>query len=692
MGIRLDWEVESEAGWSEVGEDAAALAARKRRNRRLRIAALVLLAILATAGGTMGWRLYSIGRQLRADLRTIAELETRSLREGNRSTFLAMQADYEEWQRDQSRTFDDYQQLDERIQVTGKIISLEITADQARVVVEEIYDGKPYHVTWFYTRTDEGWRHVPPNPNHWGEQTSLETVHFRIAYHTQDEALAKRVAIQVDKWWDAACRVTDCLEVPDAPQIRIEADPLVDMGWATYNPNVLIIPSPGLGRVPADGSDDPTLFPTIASYLAEYWADSVIHTQLSLPRTQFSEVAWLRSELELYLNHRFDENAPRSGFFHPLVEKHGPSVVREVLAVMPHYEGVFSFPSQLEQITGTPADQLNVDWGPYLAQRLRGESALIRDGYVSEARLLYSDTVGRETEVQEGVVNFATEVAADPSTIELLSVRKVGELTWIEVRFTSRTPDGAQRIVYEPYRYANGQWVHVAALSSDWGAGQIEETSHIRLIYRDLDAPYAEGLAAYLEQAYIFAANDFEIEQSSLDNMDITITPNAFTHFSGNDMVIVSLYASGYDPTLTPSSYAQTEIARRLITHLLSTRIRSLPINHPISASFLTWEMDQRGLNSEAALSGLLDEHGRVGANWLMDQAHPLSFVSPYEDVDYAEARALVDVLVKRYGKQAVPTMLEHLGAGVNMDDWLMRGFGITFADVQAEWEAELSR
>jgi hypothetical protein len=694
MGIRLDWEVESEAGWSEVGEDAAALAARKRRNRRLRTAGLVLLTIIAIVGGTMGWRLYSIGRQLRADLKTIVEIETRSLREGKRSTFLSMQAEYEEWQREQSRTFDDYQLLEDRIQVNGKIVNLEITADLARVVVEEIFNGKPYHVTWFYQHTEDGWRHIPPNPNQWGAQASLETVHFRISYHAEDEALARRLAVQVDEWWDAACRITDCVDDPVAPQIRIEPDPLVDMGWASYDSDVLIIPSPGLGRVPADGSDDPTLFPTVARYLAGYWADSTVFEQFKHPELEYSQAQWLRDELAIYVNHRFDDSVPRSGFFNPLAEDYGTEIVRQILEQMPSNEELFSFPDMLEEITGTPAEQLNVDWGTYLAQRLRRESSLVSRGFLTEARLIYG---GGGSGRDEGgpIVNFPTEVAADPASIELLSVRKSGEmirLVWIEVRFTLRTAEGGSYIAFEPYRLFQGQWRHESVVSADWGEVQTEESQYISLNYTDLDASYAEGLAPYLERQYLQAARDFGVDTNALPGINVTIIPTTFTHPSGNDIMISSLYAAGYDPAFTSSSYVQTEVGWRLIANLLTQRVPMLPINHPISASFIIWEMDRSGLNGQAALTGLLDEYGPVSARFLVDQSNPLSFIPPYEDTDYAKARALLDVLVNRYGERAVPTLLDNLYESSSVDDWLIRSFDISFASIQADWEAALNR
>src|SRR5687767_3108394 len=141
MGIKLDWKVEAEGGWAEVGEDEAVLEVRRRRAQQLRQIGLGVLAVgLLIAAGII-WRLYAVEQQLRKNLEATIIAETSALRIGDLNGFLQAQSTIGEWDRIQRRTFADYHELGNRLSGTSTIVSMDIRTDQAQVVLEETIDG-----------------------------------------------------------------------------------------------------------------------------------------------------------------------------------------------------------------------------------------------------------------------------------------------------------------------------------------------------------------------------------------------------------------------------------------------------------------------------------------------------------------------------------------------------------------------
>ncbi|MEJ2149802.1 MAG: hypothetical protein P8Z40_09990, partial [Chloroflexota bacterium] len=150
MGIKLDWEVESEGGWDEVGEDRQAAVDRRRRARRVRRVLAGVLFVAALGAGAVAWRLRQVGRQLEADLEAAVAAETLALRIGDREGFIALQSDLGGWQLAQARTFEEYQALAPALEVPGEVLDLAVDGRQGQVSLRELVEGQPYRVQWFY--------------------------------------------------------------------------------------------------------------------------------------------------------------------------------------------------------------------------------------------------------------------------------------------------------------------------------------------------------------------------------------------------------------------------------------------------------------------------------------------------------------------------------------------------------------
>jgi len=632
---------------------------------------------------------------------------------GDESGFLAAQADIGEWRRLQSIAFDQYRALGDRVDVTGEIRELDITAHQARVVLEEQLDGRHYHVLWFYEHNGGVWQHIPPSPDFWGKQTSSPTPHFDFTYYEEDAALAEALKVRMNGWWETSCQLTQCRAAIPPTQVRaawlprlrvrIEPDPLVRLGWASYDDNTLLIPSPLLGRVAADGSVDPVLLNSIASLLAERWASAIMERFAQAQIAPAPELAWLEGELAIWLHQAMSNAAPAHGFFGPLAETYGVGIVLDILLQAPSIAANDSIIPAVESATGAPALSLPVEWDGYLAYRLRSEAALIAQGHTVEATVLYRDP---QREAPPFVLDVPLETLADPSTIEVISTRSVGELVWAEVRFAAG--DNVRRIAFEPFRLADGRWVHTWAEIQDWGALHEDRSANFVLKYYDLDAFATQGLLPTLEQLYGVVSADYGLDPAENPSIRVTVTPTAANADSVSSIVrrpfpaevgqsaseiqiiVPSAYVVIRADGVSVAEHVREVAARELASQLLIRRLEGFPANHPLAVAFLTWEAERIGLDANAVREFTIAEQGRIRPLWPEDGSGWLAFQTPYQDVDYLQARILLDVLVEQHGMQAVPLLLENLPTSANVDDWLSRSLGITHAAIQPAWQAAM--
>ncbi len=684
MGIQLDWEVEAEGGWEEIGEDPEAARARRRRNRRLRNGLLVLLALAALVSGAVAARLRQVKKQVRAELESTVAAETLALRIGDRSSYLRLQSEIGEWQRIQGDRFDEYQSLGERVAPNGEIVDLAIDGESARVVLRERIDGQPYLVTWFYERDETGWRHVPPAADAWGQAIQAASTYFDYGFPEADRALAEALMPVLDSWWTTACHLMGCqgTELP-RPRIEIVPDPLTEIGWADYDPWTLLIPSPSLRRVPEGGYRlDTELTAALADLIASRWA----HVMLTQGRDNISpasDLAWAERELALWLRHELDPSAPPSEFVASLAEAYGPDLGTSLVQAIRYHDRLIP---ALQSLTDVPVAELPVSWNSYLAHRLQAETRLVAEGYVTEAGLLFRDLDAMQG--SEPVLDFPVEQHARPDSIAVIGVWPVHNGVLTGVRFEQVGSLPGEMVTVEPFRLTSDGWVHTRMAADFWGAEYEEQSEHFELHYYELDASTVEGLLPYLESVYAYLARVLVLPpnqpapDTSPDTTPFLVFVSPYTQeafLSSQPPVIVEAYASvlrvpspygiALPADVTMQSYAQASTAWELVKALITRQVSPVPADNQVTVAFIGWAMAQIGVDY-AALPG------------------------PAQEMlaDSLATQVLLDLLVELYGPDAIPLLLENLPGSSSVDEWLARSLGVEdISTVREAWQGCLA-
>jgi hypothetical protein len=469
MGIKLDWQVESEQSQMKATEDPDARRRRQIARRQMLAVVAALACVLAGIGGLIAWRLWSVDNRIRQDLLDTVEVEITALRVGDLANYMAVQRSASNaFMLEQSRRFEEYQQLKQarRIDLTGEILSVEIDQQRGRVVVQEIIDGVPYQVVWFYwhyedsgTSDQAGWRHVPDDLTFWGEARTINAGPVQIDYHALDERLAQALAPRLPDWWTTACQRIACGQAAPDLQVQIVAERDKTLGWAADDPWTLRIPSPLVGRSRADLPLSPELEQDIARQIADRLVRRALGDGTQPP---VSDAAWLQSEIARWLAADFlgqnSPTPPANNFVQSLVIGYGPGVPNTLLAAV---QGGALVDGMLLAVTGVQAANLSVeqlnalDWRGFFQWRVQQEINLLAQGDTAGFTALYDQD-------SLDALNAAAQHQADPS-------------------YTA--PPGPQVITVTISRDEQGQTLaYVSATQNQGGVSLTETTIYWRLV------------------------------------------------------------------------------------------------------------------------------------------------------------------------------------------------------------------
>lgn len=476
MGIKLDWEIEAEQSRLRATEDPRAR--RRRRQARQRLIVLIALIVLVGAGAVAAarWRLDQVDSRLRQDLIDTVAVEVAALRVGDFANFISIQRSASDaFMLEQSRLFDEYQSLKQthRVQLTGQVRDIAIEDRTGRVVVEEIIDGVPYHVVWFYwyyedgsTSGQAGWRRVPENLTFWGEARTINTPDLEIQYNALDETLAQGLAPRVQTWWTNGCRILACLN--NTPAITLEIIPRrpSTVNWSAYDAWTLEITSPLVGRARADTPVAPEMERAVTEQLARRLVRLAAG---DLPPVSTADAAWLYDELARWLGDRmlYGESVPSPlpGFTESLIDLYGPSAPVTLARTL---QPATSLHDVFMALAGVPTDQVSPDvlnafrWTDFFTWRLTLEQRLLNQSDSASMFLTLYDMNSTDAASEAHIRLDSPAYAARPvPDVQRVTITRQGAELIALVDVTR--PDNAQSAPETlRWRYSGGTWKRVS--------------------------------------------------------------------------------------------------------------------------------------------------------------------------------------------------------------------------------------
>lgn len=449
MGIQLDWEIEAEREQvRQAGEDAALR--RKRRQARWRAFFIILgvVGLFALGAGAVWLRLRTVDEQIEETLRSTVEAEVAALRIGDATAFLNLQRSASaDWQFMQQSTFDTYQtlKLEHNIQLTGRVLNTAVDGMRGRVAVEEIIDGTPYTLVWFYWRYDDGWKHVPADYTFWGEVQTANGQGVAVRYRQVDQPLAQSVLQNVERWLQTGCALLTCDGLQEIA-VDIVADPGLGMNWSESNPWLLQIPSPYTARARADIPFDINMQLQAASLVAERMMNVVSgDLQPVFP----ADAYYLKSAVGSWLVGRFTQINTNSFLVDSLVNNYGEQTVGQLVRVLePNATAAV-----INKITATASlDQANLDWRDFLTWRLSLETEFINRQDETNLIALY-DPSARDFAYQRLSTGTTGEQWVVVSAMPETSPEGI-----FQIRATTQVGSDATRQEAVLFRLVDGTW------------------------------------------------------------------------------------------------------------------------------------------------------------------------------------------------------------------------------------------
>ncbi|GAB4481346.1 MAG: hypothetical protein Kow00124_29020 [Anaerolineae bacterium] len=720
MGIQLDWEFETERGIEKIGEDPAELARRARVRRRARILLIALAALLliSTAAGLLRRR--ALIEERRAELEAAVHAEVLALNIGDRESYLALHDSGGAWDISPGDRFTAYRALMPGLRLTGEVLALDVHPRDGRVTLREELDGQPYRVTWYYRYGPGGWRHVPPAPQVWGRERALETAHFTLFYHAEDEALARHLADRIDGWWETARRATG-FEMPQGrAAVVISPSPAPGQPPRDGFLFTVSVPSALLDRQPEGEAVAPQTAATALDRLAGGWAAYMLHGD----PTYRAATYWLDRQMQLHLLHQIDPSQPPSAFLNTLAELHGPDFILAMVSRLSRSEDdLAALRALLDE--RAPADEAALP--AYLTGVLRAESALWVAGFRSGRVAIFQDPSTEPPLVRPGsMVGLAI-----PNTVEVIGVQRRGDILWAEVRYRfnpavfhndlapypARVPGRETLPHIEVFRLVNGRPVHSTIRPGDPGQSIVEAASGVALHYRALDAPFAAGLAAEIAAAYQHIAADFGLtDPAARPAVDAFVVTQLDDLGDGDTFALID--SPPYMWCCTTPDAPREALRQRLLTQLIHQVIAYqtdgvLP-HTPLRQAFVHWGQARLGIDSEtyffepvprgeprgggsaAALPGPTGGgpvHGPLPPQRPQTLADLWAFeegAAAYSRPEQQAANLLIDLLAEQYGPEIIPALLAALPGARSAGEWLAAVPGVDAAALEAEWQARL--
>ncbi len=451
MGVKLDWEIESEReAYRDLGEHPRDRMQRRANRRRAIVAILLVAGLIVGLVGLVLWRLWTVDSTIERQLRDTIAAEATALRIGDIAAYLNIQrSESESWVLGQTSLFWAYQQLklERQVDLTGRVLGLTIDENRARALVEEVIDGERYQRLWFYWRYADGWRHVPADVTFWGQEVSLEGSNLSLIFAELDRPLAEALKPSLDLVWGEGCRWLACATPLPALTVRIVPEAVVGVSWSPDAPDELRIASPLTDRARVAVPLEPDLAGQVGRLLAERLVRQALGGLQPQPT---ADAAFVVGALGDWLTGRFlgDGGALGSSFVESLAQAYGDQAVGMLARVVQPDSNIGMLTAAFE----IPLDELQVEWREFFQWRLALEPFLLGQGDQAGLLALYDD---RAVDEALALVNDPQAVSAPVLTVIRVVVGPGSDgdsRAWVVVRY----PDGSEGPI--TFRLVDGVW------------------------------------------------------------------------------------------------------------------------------------------------------------------------------------------------------------------------------------------
>jgi hypothetical protein len=671
MSIELDWELESNDGIEQVGEDPVVIATRERRMRRLRKIIPIVGVLAGISLLFAGVRLWKADQQTHTDLEATIAAETLALRMGDRDAFMAIQIPDDYWRTIQSKAFADYQKQVGGHTSIGKIASLDVSADHARAVLTETYRGEDYEVIWFYVHDVKGWKHIPSQANFFGAEQQISTPHADIRYSSIDEAAAQELAVAIEQWWASLervvpCNLTACSQTPERLAVRISTDFVETNKPVSNSTKDMIVRSPHLSRYPTSGAVlDASTRAQAARWMAKHWV-AYLGGQSGEIKTDFD---WLEEELTRWVVHQIEPGSPIAPLLTPLGEQFGSQAVHE-FARRFRQDGRIS--DALQAATGTDVEMLPLDWSLYLENHLIRETRLRFHGQSLAGS-------GLTDETNQGVNNpleYRAVKYAEPASIRVERTYWLNGLLWAEVHFhprgwVAKTVD--EMVTYEPFRPVGGELLHTTLDYGDTGGSNTDHGPHFVVHYDDINQEAAAGALQFLENKYNQFRSDLGLEAEPV-TLNVSLTNEGVAGPESTTVVVPSMISIAHSNTVTLQRAARVLICQEVFTRLVISSLSSSN-RYFLAEAIANWELSRLGLGDAVVYSPRL----AVMSRRIPIEMDSILYPQPIEALNSPiRARALIDYVGEQYGVAGVRQMLATLNEATDLVDWFDRANLVT--------------
>jgi hypothetical protein len=703
LNVELEWNVESEEGDSSVEEDAAVVHARNVRARNLRRAIVVIAVIALITGSAALWRLNQVDRQLRDALQATIDAEVLALRLGDKHRFMEVQGTSEQWQAQQRATFDALALTGGRAEIPGEVLAMDVSGDQAKVVMRVLMDERLSEAVWYYDYTDEGWLHVASDSEPW--MIESETVAgLTMTYAMIDQPLADNAREEIEAWWQKTRLLTGLTRMPP---MEVVIDWQAAPGYSAVRTNkdsALIVVAPISDRGEYYDSVDGTLELKLMRLTVGQWTAAALSPLIEEAKTAEDVPAWLIADTRAMILHAVDPVLPESQVLDPMntaFPEFSPRYLDWVRRGRDVPGGIYD-----TMLHSAPNALAGEALNAYLTNYLRAEIAY--RGFMEKAPLaartafLHDSTSTIKptltVSLSSGYHSFTENV--EPEQITVTNSYPYYNVLWAETRIHR---EGMDKVLLIPFqRYAN-QWLHAGSIPKNWGRVQVQSKGLITIEHNAIDAPFVpEGTAVRLNALYLQASRDFGVaspEPVYLEFSPYVMTGPAYSiGNAGFAAYVTSPYV--YSSTVQPGRSLQDSLFDTMAHQVLAALVEQVDrefeyhypgdvLRSPLVMALRLFEAEQHGvkplpeiwvlqptdfpLTLPDHLDVLIEGRGEAGTS---------SFT-----VDVIAARVLLDMLIKRSG----PDVIARIFAAVQGDGryngvWIYRITGTSASEIVPEW------